>query len=74
MKTTTAYIAGLGTAGILIVSIVLVLVLGSGVMAFDALPKEGGAKAKLGRVVIEDRARADRADRLRARREPRRRG
>jgi hypothetical protein len=84
MKTTTAYLAGLGTTGILIGSILVVLALGSGVMAFDALPEQRGSSATLGRVVIKDEARGARGERAaravragrveRARREPRRRG
>ena len=74
MKTTTAYLAGLGTTGILIGSILTVLALGSGVMAFEALPEEAGTSARLERVVIQDSARPDRAHRARARREQRRRG
>jgi hypothetical protein len=73
MKTTTAYLAGLGTTAILIGSILIVLFLGSGVMAFDS-PPAGDPRATLDRVVIRDNAGADRSVRVRARREQRRRG
>jgi hypothetical protein len=55
MKTTKAYLAGLGTTGILIGSVVLVLVLGSGFAAFSVLPGVGPGNT-LDRVVVEDEA------------------
>jgi hypothetical protein len=54
MKTTKAYLAGLGTTGIMIVATLLLVVLGTGFVAFDALPALGGTGSALERVVLDD--------------------
>jgi hypothetical protein len=73
MKTTKAYIAGIGTTGILVGSIVVLLVLGSGVVAFDGLPDLVQKPAPLDRVVLRDhRPGAGDRSRTAARRQARR--
>jgi hypothetical protein len=54
MKTTKAYLAGIGITGILVGSIVVLLVLGSGIVAFDGLPDLGRPPAPLERVVLKE--------------------
>jgi hypothetical protein len=53
MRTTKAYLAGLGMTGILIASTLLLLMLGTGFAAFDSLPDLGGGR-DLERVVLHD--------------------
>ena len=54
MKTTKAYLAGLGTAAILIASAFLALMLGTGFVAVDDAPALDNAPYQLERVVVED--------------------
>jgi hypothetical protein len=64
MKTTKAYLAGLGMTGILIGSALVVLVLGSGLAAFERAPDGGRRAAPLERVVLDmDAPAANRSDR-----------
>jgi hypothetical protein len=53
VKTTKAYLAGLGTTAILIVSALLTLIFGTAVVAFDSGPEQVGAPSTLERVVVE---------------------
>ncbi len=54
MKTTKAYLAGLGTAVILIASAFVALMLGTGFVAVDNAPALDNAPYPLERVVVED--------------------
>jgi hypothetical protein len=54
MRTTKAYLAGLGMTGIVIGSILILLVIGTGLVAFDGVPNFWAAKDPLERVVVED--------------------
>ncbi|HMJ97372.1 MAG TPA: hypothetical protein VK486_16090 [Thermoleophilaceae bacterium] len=54
MNTTKAYLAGIGTTGILVGSIAVLLVLGSGLAAFDGLPDLAQRPAPLDRVVLRE--------------------
>ena len=54
MKTTKAYLAGLGTAVILIASAFLALTLGTGFVSVDNAPALDDAPYQLERVVVED--------------------
>ena len=56
MKTTKAYLAGLGTTGIMIGATLLLVVLGTGFAAFDSLPARGASGPALERVVVDDDA------------------
>jgi translation initiation factor IF-2 len=56
MSTTKAYVAGLSTTGVLIASILVLLTLGSGFVAFDGLPGAGSPKGPVERVVVDDDA------------------
>lgn len=77
MKTSKAYIASVGTSGILIGSFVLLLFVGSAIVAFNGIPG-GGDAGGLGRVSVEPRdarrasAAAESTTRSRARSERRR--
>jgi hypothetical protein len=55
MKTTKAYLAGLGMAGMVIGSILVLLAVGTGVVGFDGAPNLGRSKHPLDRVVAGDR-------------------
>ena len=66
MKTSKAYLAGIGATGVLVGWIVGMLVLGSGIVAFDGVPDLGQAPAPLERVVLKEGGRgANRSDRPR---------
>jgi hypothetical protein len=54
MKTTKAYLAGLGMAGMVIGSILVLLAVGTGVVGFDGAPNLGRSKHPLDRVVAGD--------------------
>ena len=54
MKTTKAYLAGLGTTGILIGSVMVLMVLGTGIVAFDGLPGLESSHGPLERVVVDE--------------------
>ena len=54
MKTTKAYFAGLGMAGMVIGSILVLLAVGTGVVGFDGAPNLGRSKHRLDRVVAGD--------------------
>ena len=56
MRTTKAYLAGLGTTGIMIGATLLLVVLGTGFAAFDSLPARGASGPALERVVVDDDA------------------
>lgn len=56
MKTTKSYLAGLGMTGIVIASILSLLVIGTGLVAFDGQTQPRGASGPLGRVVVDDAA------------------
>ena len=58
MNTTKAYLAGLGTTGILIGSAVLVLMLGTGFVGFTGAPELDDAPYRLERVTIKKESRA----------------
>ena len=53
MKTSRAYIAGLGTTGILIASFVLVLVIVSAIVAFNGAPGQASSSG-LGRLDVRE--------------------
>jgi hypothetical protein len=55
MKTTKAYLAGLGMAGLVIGSILVLLAVGTGVVGFDGTPRLGRSKHPLDRVVAGDK-------------------
>lgn len=54
MKTTKSYLAGLGMTGIVIASVLSLLVLGTGLVAFDGVPESGSSRDRLERVVVDD--------------------
>src|SRR5215207_9765743 len=54
MKTTKAYLAGLGTTGILIGSVMVLMVLGTGIVACDGLPGLESSHGALERVVVDE--------------------
>ena len=54
MKTTKAYLAGVGMAGLVIGSILVLLAVGTGVVGFDGPPQLGRSKHPLDRVVAGD--------------------
>jgi hypothetical protein len=56
MKTTKSYLAGLGMTGIVIASILSLLVIGTGLVAFEGEPQPRGSSAPLERVVVDDAA------------------
>ena len=56
MKTTKSYLAGLGMTGIVIASILCLLVIGTGLVAFDGQPQPRGSSAPLERVLVDDAA------------------
>jgi hypothetical protein len=56
MKTTKSYLAGLGTTGVLIASVLTVMVIGTGLVGFDGR-ELGGGGSPLERVVVGDEAR-----------------
>jgi hypothetical protein len=56
MKTTKSYLAGLGMTGIVIASILSLLVVGTGLVAFDGSPEPSGSNGPLERVVVGDEA------------------
>jgi hypothetical protein len=56
MKTTKSYLAGLGMTGIVIASILGLLVIGTGLVAFDGQPQPRGSNRPLERVVVDDAA------------------
>jgi hypothetical protein len=60
MKTTKAYLAGLGMAGMVIGSILVLLAVGTGVVGFDEAPNLGRSKHPLDRVVADDHGARDR--------------
>lgn len=53
VNTTKAYLAGLGTTGILIGSAVLTLMLGTGFVAFSGAPELDDAPYRLERVIVK---------------------
>jgi hypothetical protein len=52
MTTTKSYLAGLGMTGIVIASVLVLLAVGTGLVAFDETRDAGGARAPLDRVVV----------------------
>ena len=54
MNTTKAYLAALGTTGILIGSAVLALMLGTGFVAFTGAPELDDAPHRLERVIVKE--------------------
>ena len=56
MKTTKSYLAGLGMTGIAIASILSLLVVGTGLVAFDGQSEPRGSNSPLERVVVGDDA------------------
>ena len=54
VNTTKAYLAGLGTTGILIGSAVLTLMLGTGFVAFSGAPELDDAPYRLERVIVKE--------------------
>jgi hypothetical protein len=60
MRTTKAYLAGLGTTGVLIASVLTVMAIGTGLVGFDG-HEFGGGGSPLERVVVGDGAHAKRA-------------
>jgi hypothetical protein len=69
MTTTKSYLAGLGMTGIVIGSVLVLLAVGTGLVAFDGARDVGGERAPLGRVVVGKRARSAGAERARKRRD-----
>ena len=55
MNTRKAYLAGLGTTGILIGSAVLALMLGTGLVAFTGAPELDDAPYTLEHVIVKER-------------------
>jgi hypothetical protein len=60
MRITKAYLAGLGTTGVLIASVLTVMVIGTGLVGFEG-HEFGGGGSPLERVVVGDGAHAKRA-------------
>jgi hypothetical protein len=58
MRTTKAYLAGLGMTGIVMGSILVLLVVGTGFVSFDGVPAVDEGRDRLGRVVVDDGGRA----------------
>jgi hypothetical protein len=54
MRTTKAYLAGLGMTGIVMGSILVLLVVGTGFVSFDGVPAVDEGRDRLGRVVVDD--------------------
>ena len=54
MKTTKAFLAGLGMAGLVIGSILVLLAVGTGVVGFDGAPNLGRSRHPLDRIVADD--------------------
>ena len=67
MTTTKSYLAGLGMTGIVIGSVLVLLAVGTGLVAFDGARDVGGERAPLGRVVVGKGARSAGAERARKR-------
>ena len=60
MRTTKAYLAGLGTTGVLIASVLTLMAIGTGIVGFDG-HELGGGSSPLERVVVGDGADGKRA-------------
>src|SRR5262245_13018698 len=58
MTTTKSYLAGLGMTGIVIASVLVLLAVGTGLVAFDGRRDVGGGSAPLERVVVGKGARS----------------
>src|SRR5262245_36373646 len=58
MTTTKSYLAGLGMTGIVIGSILVLLAVGTGLVAFEGARDVAGGRAPLERVVVRKDARA----------------
>jgi hypothetical protein len=58
MRTTKAYLAGLGMTGIVIGSILVLLVVGTGFVSFDGVPAVDEGRDRLERVIVDDGGRA----------------
>jgi hypothetical protein len=69
MTTTKSYLAGLGMTGIAIASVLVLLAVGTGLVAFDETRDSGGGRAPLERVVVGKGARSPGEDRARKREE-----
>ena len=67
MTTTKSYLAGLGMTGIVIASVLVLLAVGTGLVAFDETRDAGGGRAPLDRVVVGKGARSTGAERVRKR-------
>ena len=67
MTTTKSYLAGLGMTGIVIGSVLVLLTVGTGLVAFDGARDVGGERAPLGRVVVGKGAHSAGAERARKR-------
>jgi hypothetical protein len=67
MTTTKSYLAGLGMTGIVIASVLVLLAVGTGLVAFDETRDGGGARAPLDRVVVGKGAGSTGAERVRKR-------
>ena len=67
MTTTKSYLAGLGMTGIVIGSVLVLLAVGTGLVAFDGARDVGGERAPLDRVVVGKGARSAGAERARKR-------
>jgi hypothetical protein len=63
MTTTKSYLAGLGMTGIVIGSVLVLLAVGTGLVAFDGARDVGGERAPLDRVVVGKGARSAGAQR-----------
>ena len=69
MTTTKSYLAGLGMTGIVIGSVLVLLAVGTGLVAFDGARDVGGKRAPLGRVVVGKGAHSAGAERRHKRRD-----
>ena len=67
MTTTKSYLAGLGMTGIVIGSVLVLLAVGTGLVAFDGARDVRGGRAPLDRVVVGKGARSAGAERARKR-------
>jgi hypothetical protein len=67
MTTTKSYLAGLGMTGIVIGSVLVLLAVGTGLVAFDGARDVGGERAPLGRIVVGKGAHSAGAERARKR-------
>ena len=65
MTTTKSYLAGLGMTGIVIASVLVLLGVGSGLVAFDSARDVGGGRAPLERVVVGKDAHSQGGERAR---------